>query len=565
MATVSNSGGVTTQGNRTFYFGTSSGLDTSALIEAAYNQRIAPAVKNDDKIVKNTTRVSALSELQTLSKSVQTALASLRTSYSILSDPSAFNQKAGTLTTASTGITPASFLNVSIDSDAAAGNYSIQVSHLATAQKVRGGSYADAAAALSLDGTFSIGLSGGTTADIAVDSTMSLNDIAAAINGQTGTTNVSASVLQVSPGQYQLFLTAKETNKEIVTSVVAGTDILQSVGMTDGAGSFLNEVQSFGAAELVVDGVTFTRDSNSFSDVIDGVNFDLLTESNTVNFNLKIGNDNSAVKDRILDFVEAYNALRDFVLTNQAVASGGAVPEEAVLFGDNQLRSLTTSVQSLLAKSFGDGGTNLSTLRELGITQNGDGKLETDESKLDTAISTKFDQVKDIFSTQITNPNSNFRMSGNKSLLTSATMNFDITYSGGAITNVSVNGDSTLFDISGTSITGKAGTIYEGMNFAYVGTANATFTFSINQGLGDLLDNTLNKFSDTITGSLEIEKQRLNDINTDLEARSARIRERADDYRDSLINRYARFEAQIGASKAILAQIKAILGVKDND
>ncbi len=570
MATVNNQGGVSTQGSRTFYFGSSSGLDTAALIEAAYNQRIAEATRNDTRITTNDTRVSALSQLQTLSKTMQTSLAALRTNYSLLSDPSAFNLKSGTLTTATTGINPSSFLGVSIDSDAIAGNYSVQVSQLATAHKVRSASFADATVARNVTGTFTLGLEGGGSANISVTSGMSLNDIATAINAQKTTTNVTASVLQVSPGQYQLFLTGNNTNKAIANSAVSG-DALFDLGITLASGggeyttNYINEVQPPTGSEIIVDGVTFTRDSNSFSDVIDGVNFDLLTANTSVTFNLKIGNDTSAVKDKILDFVEAYNGLRDFILTNQSVQSNGAVSEDAILFGDNQLRSLTTGVQNILAGTFGDGGTNLATLRELGITQGGDGKLITDEGKLDTAIATKFDQVKDIFSTKITNPNASFRMSGNTSLLTSASMNFDITYSGGAITNVSVNGDSSLFDINGTSITGKKGSIYEGMNFAYVGTTNTTFTFDIKQGMGDLLDNQLNRFSDNITGSLEIEKQRLNDISKALEARSATIRERGDDFRNALIDRYARFEAKINASNSVLAQIKAILGTDKNN
>ncbi len=165
----------------------------------------------------------------------------------------------------------------------------------------------------------------------------------------------------------------------------------------------------------------------------------------------------------------------------------------------------------------------------------------------------------------VESPNPEFRMSGNTSILADATMNFDITYSGGAITGVSVNGDSSLFDVNGSSITGKAGTAYEGMSFAYIGTTNASFTFTMKQGIGDLLDNQLNKFSDNIKGSLEIEKQRLTDQNKQLNERSDRVRERGDDFRNALIDRYAAYEAKISRSNAVLAQIKAILGTDKND
>ncbi|HOO50917.1 MAG TPA: flagellar cap protein FliD N-terminal domain-containing protein, partial [Alphaproteobacteria bacterium] len=89
--------GITTLGNRTFLFGGSSGIDTSALIEAAYNQRKAEADKIDIKVTENTARMSALSSLQDLGSAVQTALSGLKKNYSVLSSDSSFDARAGTL------------------------------------------------------------------------------------------------------------------------------------------------------------------------------------------------------------------------------------------------------------------------------------------------------------------------------------------------------------------------------------------------------------------------------------------------------------------------------------
>ena len=47
-------------------------------------------------------------------------------------------------------------------------------------------------------------------------------------------------------------------------------------------------------------------------------------------------------------FVAAYNELRDFVARQSAVGAGGAVAEDAVLFGDRTLRALAQDLGTML-------------------------------------------------------------------------------------------------------------------------------------------------------------------------------------------------------------------------
>lgn len=557
--TVGESGGLTTQGNRTFFFGSSSGLNTSALIEAAYNQRVAEADKIDVRVTNNRAKADAYTKLQTLSQAVQNSLSTLRRSYSSLGDGvSAFDARSGLLTS-NTSSDPTKILGVAVDRGAIKGSYDIEVIQKAKNQRVASASSADPTVALGLTGSFDVAIAGKTAATINVTSGMDLNDLAAAINTQSTTTGVSATVLKVSANSYQLVMSANETAKAITVSNVTGTNVLDSIGMTSG-GTFTNELQAAQQAMLTLDGVPITRDSNTIDDLIDGVELVIAKQEPGTTINLEIGDDHSGVKDGIMAFVNAYNELRAFISTNQAVQSDGSLSEDAVLFSDSELKNLTSSVQQLINGSFGSGGTALATLRELGITQDGENNFVVDESALDTAIITKFDEVRKMFETQLTNDNAEFALLGNTSKIGSANIAFNITMSGGVITNVSANGDSTLFDFTGGSITGKKGSIYEGLKFAYIGTTSTTINFSIKQGLGDLLDNTLDSFADTVTGSLAAQKFSLTTQNTELLARADRVRERADDFRNSLIDRYGKFEAQIARSKSVLAQIQAILG-----
>ena len=91
---------------------------------------------------------------------------------------------------------------------------------------------ADQTASLGYTGTFSIGLAGGTSADISITSSMSLQDVADTINNQTSTTNVQASVIEVSSGSYELVLSGTKDAADIQTSGVSGDDVLNKLGVT---------------------------------------------------------------------------------------------------------------------------------------------------------------------------------------------------------------------------------------------------------------------------------------------------------------------------------------------
>lgn len=557
--------GITTLGNRTFLFGASSGIDTSALIEAAYKQRKAEADKIDVKVTNNTNRMTALSTLQSLGQAVQDSLSSLKRNYSILNaDTSAFDSRTGTLSSSST--TPATNLvNVTIDPGTPLGSYEIEVSSKATAQRVGGNSStANKDADLGYAGTFDIVAAGGTASTINVTSDMSISEIASAVNAVKGTTGVSASVLKTSESGYQLILSATNTNKAITVSNITGTDALQNLGVIDSGGAFVNELQPAQGATVLFDGVPVTRDDNDFSDVLDGINVNVLNAEPGTKIQLQVTNDTSTVKNDIMSFTEAYNNLRDFILTQQKVTDG-EVATDAVLFGDTMLKNMATSLQNLIGGSYGQGSGNLETLQELGIKVGSDGKLTVNESTLDDALLNNFDQVRSIFETAATVDNAEFKIVTNNSQTKSMSFALDITYSGGAITSVFVGGDNSLFDVSGTLITGKAGTIYEGMSFAYVGTSSTTVNVDIKQGLADLFSNTANNYTDSVKGLFQDEINRLDEINTQLEDRSAQVLERANSFRENLIDKYARLESQMSAAQTTLAQIQAILNAGNND
>ncbi|MBL8640765.1 MAG: flagellar filament capping protein FliD [Alphaproteobacteria bacterium] len=557
MATTN---GITTLGSRTFLFGAASGIDTSALVTAAYNARKVEADKIDIQVKNNTAKYEAYDKIRSLSNAVQTSLSNIKKNYSVLSDNKAmFDQRAGALST-NTSVSAAALIDVKLDPGTDIGAYELTIEKKGQAHRVASSTSGSATVPLGFVGDFSIGVAGKAATSVSVTAGMTLTDLAAAINTGTQTSGVKATIAKVSATQYELVLTGSDINKEIEITGISGDNVMRNIGVTDAGGAFVTELQVAQPAVVNLDGISYSRDTNSITDLIPGATINVKNADPGTKINLSIENDNSAVKSGIQDFMEAYNNLRDFIKSQQVVSDGGVVSESAVLFGDSILSNLSGSLQSIIGGSYGAGGSNLATLRGVGITLDQNNKLVMDETIFDTATIDKFEQVRDIFQTKVTVDNSEFRMSKNTSTSGAQSFAMQITMSGPTISSVSVGGDTNLFDISGTTITGKVGTVYEGMSFAYIGTANTTVNIGVQPGLADSLDVSLSKFTDILTGDLSKEMARITSQNTLLADRSARVLERAGAYRDSLINKYANFEAKLAQAQTVLAQLRALTG-----
>lgn len=566
MATTTGSSGVTTQGNRTYFFGTSSGVNTSALVEAAYNQKIAPAVTIDTQISKNGKKIDGYNTLNTLTSAVQTSLANLKANFGFtnINNNYVFNARSGSMST-NNSTDPTKLLGVSIDPGTTLGSYELEVMQKAKAHRIGSDATANPATALGATGSFNIGLAGGTTAAVNVTSGMSMNDLATAINSSTSTTGVTASVIKTSATSYQLVLTANTTAKAISITGITGTNVLQNIGVLNGSNAVKNQLQAADQAILKLDGVTITRDTNDISDLIPGIHLNVLNAEPGTLIDLAIDNDTSQLKSEIVNFIESYNELRDFIIKNQTVSPTGSISEDAILFADNILKTITSSLQSLIGQSYNNGSNSLATLRELGITLDNNNKFVVNEGTLDSAILNNYADVRSIFTTQVTSNNANFALLGNTSKQKNMSFAMSISANASGVTAVSIGGNSNLFNINGNSIVGRAGTIYEGLSFAFVGNSSTLVNFSMNQGLANLVTNNLSSITDVNTGTIAAQKTTLTQQNTTMQTRADDIRSRAEEFRTNLIDRYARYEAQIARNKSVIAQLKAILGIKDDN
>lgn len=554
---------VSTSGSTTYLTGTISGLDTDSLVTAAVAQKTARADTLDAKVTANASKISAYQTLQSLLTAVTDSLSSLKSvAYSSLSTTgNAFDEKSAYLT-ASDGSDATDLIAVSADDDAVAASYAITVSQLAKAMKVASTAQ-DAMAALGASGDFSLGVEGGATATIAVTADMTLTDLASAINAQSGTTGVSATLLKVDDGDYRLVLSADDTD---VAIQVAGTSgAAQAIGLTDSDGAFANVLQAAQPAIVTIDGLEVTSASNQLTDTIPGLSISLLQATAGQTITLDIEPNYEDVKTAITGFIDAYNGLRDFVDTNQTVSADGAVADDAVLFADSILRSVTKQLAGVLGQSVASADDKVSSLAALGVTLNADNQLElSDETTVDNLLLENLDSLQSFFESQFVTSDSALKLLKND---TTASLSFtlDVTVADGAIVDVRVGGQSGLFSISGNRIVGTSGTIYEGLSFALVATQSASIDVSLQQGFADLVTTLLDDYADSSTGVIQKQIQSLNDASTALSDKSDKIRDDAETYRTRLVQKYAAMEQELYAAQVLQQQIKAILGSTSDD
>ncbi len=547
--TTAASTATTTSGTKT-----TTSVDWTALIAAQVAAKTASATSIQTSITANEAKIAAYQSFQTLLATLTTDTTALSKSIVNSLSSSAYGARSATMT--STGdVSASSAVDMSISNGAATGDHTLTVSQIATANKVIGTSVADQAADLGYTGTFSIGLAGGTSADISITSGMTLQDVADTINAQTSTTNVQASIIQVSSSSYEMVLTATNDNADIETSVVSGTDVLNSLGITDSSGAFADVLQTSQAAEFVLDGIPLTRDTNDITDVLSGVTFGLLQSTPTGStINISIDPDTSQISTSLSTFVTAYNAVRDYVTSQQTLSSDGTVDSASVLFGDGAMRNITTQLEQAMNSDIG----GLS-MTDLGLSFSDTNDLVLDTSTLATTLSGNLSGVIALLAAKTSTSSSSLAVvNTNSSPPASFVLDLAVD-STGALTSASVGGDSTLFTVSGNTIIGAANTVYSGMAFTYTGSTAQSITVTSTTGIAAQINTLAKTASNTSSGSLEDLITNLQSQDTQMTQTISDITARAAVYKAMLTAQYAKYQSAISTADSTLDYLSALL------
>lgn len=537
---------------------TSTSLDWSALITAAVNAKLVQATTISTTITANEAKISAYQTLQTDLSTLSSGLSSLATSIVNSLATNVFATRTATLS--STGdVSASSALSMSVSNGAATGDHTLTISQIATAHKVVGTSQSSQTDELGYSGTFSIGLEGGTTSDITIDNTMSLQDIVDSINAQTSTTNVQASIVQVASGSYEMVLTGTEDAADITYSSTSGDDILNKLGVTDSSGTFADVLQTSQAAIFSLDGISMTRDTNDITDVLTGVTFNLLQATpDAATVDISIEPDTSQIESAVETFVTNYNTFRDAVIAQQATGSDGTADSSAVLFGDGTMRDIMDALQNALNSTVGG-----LTMADLGLSFNEKNELELDTSTLSEILSTNLSGVTTLLSAQTKTSSSQLTVVNTGTSPQSFTLDLTVD-SDGNLSSASVGGDSSLFTVSGTTIIGVAGTAYAGMAFTYSGSTSQSITVTSTQGIATQLYQIAKTYSSS-SGALQTLITNLTDRDDELQQKVDDIESAASAYQTQLQTQYASYQAAIESANNTLTYLKALLNSSSSD
>ncbi|MGC1462613.1 MAG: flagellar filament capping protein FliD [Terracidiphilus sp.] len=281
------------------------------------------------------TQLTALQSQDTVISSLGTLFSKLTNDISSLTDPTGIMaQKTGSVSnTGALEITSAS-------SSAVAGTHTVVVTSLATTSSGVLTSIANASDTLSGSITIQVGTSGKAQTISVPSSDATLNGLAGAINSSG--VGVTASVLTDSSGSRLSLVSG--------TSGANGTIIVHAASNSIADTSNSNAPLAYSAsstvpadAQLTVDGEPVTSASNTLTNVIAGITFQLLAPSakesdgSLEQIQLVIGNDNTDVASTINTMVSDYNSLISAMNAQEGNDSSGN-PEP--LFGSPTLSLL---------------------------------------------------------------------------------------------------------------------------------------------------------------------------------------------------------------------------------
>lgn len=530
-------------------------FDTASLVEAKLESRYNRIDSMSSEVTANETKIAAYEDLQGMLQDLTDNLTALRGDPSSTGKSSDVFRDRTAYLTSSTSTSASTYMSATVEEGTELDTHTITITQVAKANILGSSTQSSRYTALGVSGTFTLGTSTGS-ASITVDEDMSLGDIADAINAEQSTSGVKASVMKVSDSSYQLILTSVSTGETITASDTSGTVLTNTLGLLNSSGAInsSNVLQSAQKAIFSVDGVTITRSSNDIDDVLDGVTLHLYSAPSTdTTLTLEVSNDLTAIQDAITALVDTYNTLRDFVVTNQTTTSSGTADDSATLYGDSTLRSIASTLQSILSS-----GTSDTSLAALGITFDDNNKLVVDDSALGNALLDNLDDIQALFSYTMTSS------SGDLSLVRHPNAAFDFTLkvevdSSGALTSASVGGDSSLFTVSGSTIKGATGSIYEGLTLVYTGSTSKSITVNLTQGIADQMYYASDAVGNSDDGTLVSVIKSLNNNNDTLNDKIDTLTSSTQTYANYLYNLYANMASKISEAETTVKLLKALL------
>lgn len=344
--------------------GIGSGLDVNSIV----SQLVAADRAGADK---------QLAKLSSAANSKISALGTVKGAMSALQDAATALSSGNSLGKLTAQSGDSTVFTASASTGSSGGRFDIEVVSLATATKLASAPYASAGTSVG-SGTVTLGVGSDSFTVTLTDGANSLANLRDAINNASDNKGVNASIVTDVNGAH-LVLLGTQTGVGHAVTLTSASSLNSS--------PFVNttQTQAAASAHLRIDGADAYSDSNSASNIIDGVTLNLVKANPGSTVSLSLSADTKSASDAVQQFVNTYNAavaviggLTKYDATNK---TSGA------LIGDPAVRGLMQQLRTVLGSAASGTGSNFSQLSDLGITTKTDGTLVLDSSKLGTALS----------------------------------------------------------------------------------------------------------------------------------------------------------------------------------
>jgi flagellar hook-associated protein 2 len=376
--------------------GIGSNLDVNSIVTQLMSTESRPLTLLMQKEARLQSTLSAFGQ-------VKSAFATFQSSVAGLSDVKQFQVVKATPS-------DATVMTASATSAAAPGNYAIEVSKLAQAQKLVTAGQASTSAAIGVGTlTFEFGTSvavpasfatnGNGAKTITIDST---NNSLAGIRDAINKAGIGVAATIVNDGgtaPNRLVLTSSSTGAANSMKITVGSnDGLKTLLTHDPAGApaaQMTQTVKPQNAEFMIDGLAVSKASNHITDMIEGITLDLTKTNVGSPTTLAVAQDSAAVVTSITKFVTAFNAINKTL--SDASSYNAATKSAAILNGDSTIRSMQSQLRGVLTSAVGGGYGKFDRLSDIGVSLQKDGTLSVDATKLNKALATNFNDVAGLF------------------------------------------------------------------------------------------------------------------------------------------------------------------------
>lgn len=372
--------------------GIGSGLDVKSIVSQLVELEKRPLTKLQTTAASIQTRISAYADVKSLVSTFSDAASKLTldSSWNVLSttssNPNAVSASVTGLATATSFSmevqqlarvqSTASPLRTALDTDVGAGTLSIQL-----------GSWADtdsnAATANFTPGT-------AAAVNISLTGSESLTEIAALINDKVP--GVTATILRDGSGERLMMrsdatgeasgfrVQVTESGAPGLSSLSFDPEIAPGVGMAASSATYQPQLALDTQAKL--NGIAIRSANTTFKDVIPGLTINV-SQVTDAPVEIKVAADTAAMKKNIQAFVDAYNAINDYL--SKETKYDEATQVAGVLQGDSTAVALQNGLRNLVTSS--TAGQNVfKRLADVGINFQRGGKLAVNATELDAAL-----------------------------------------------------------------------------------------------------------------------------------------------------------------------------------